>query len=115
MLGFSIKKVNIIIDKNNFESSPATLNSQESNLSSHFAWRTTKSCVFKNFIHLVFVTKYRRGVFTGEMITRLHSIFKEVCIQMSGHLWSPSYCVVSCGGAPLDSVKQYVADQRRPE
>lgn len=31
------------------------------------------------------------------------------------HLWSPSYCVVSCGGAPLDSVKQYVADQRRPE
>lgn len=30
------------------------------------------------------------------------------------HLWSPSYCVVSCGGAPLDIVKQYIADQKRP-
>jgi putative transposase len=30
------------------------------------------------------------------------------------HLWSPSYCVVSCGGAPLEIVKQYIADQRQP-
>lgn len=30
-----------------------------------------------------------------------------------GHLWSPSYCVVSCGGAPLDIVKDYVANQRK--
>jgi putative transposase len=30
------------------------------------------------------------------------------------HLWLPSYCVVSCGGAPLDIVTQYISDQRRP-
>ena len=30
------------------------------------------------------------------------------------HFWSPSYCVVSCRGAPLEVVKQYVPDQRRP-
>lgn len=30
------------------------------------------------------------------------------------HLWSSSYYVVSCGGAPLDIVKKYVADQRKP-
>ena len=30
------------------------------------------------------------------------------------HLWSPSYCLVSCGGVPLDIVKKYVEDQRRP-
>ena len=30
------------------------------------------------------------------------------------HLWSPSYCVVSCGGAPLKIVKQYVKNQRTP-
>ena len=24
------------------------------------------------------------------------------------HLWSPSYCVVGCGGAPLEVIKQYV-------
>jgi putative transposase len=28
--------------------------------------------------------------------------------------WSPSYCVVSCGGAPLDMVKQYIENQRSP-
>ena len=28
--------------------------------------------------------------------------------------WSPSYCVVSCGGAPLETVVQYIQDQRRP-
>jgi len=28
------------------------------------------------------------------------------------HFWSPSYCVVSCGGAPLDVVKTYVETQQ---
>lgn len=32
-----------------------------------------------------------------------------------GHFWSPSYCVVSCGGAPLDIVKSYVENQRAPK
>ncbi|WP_269461234.1 transposase [Moritella yayanosii] len=30
------------------------------------------------------------------------------------HFWSPSYCVVSCGGASLDIVKQYIANQNTP-
>lgn len=29
------------------------------------------------------------------------------------HFWSPSYCAVSCGGAPLDVVKKYIQSQRR--
>jgi len=28
------------------------------------------------------------------------------------HFWSPSYCAVSCGGAPLDKIKRYVEQQR---
>lgn len=28
------------------------------------------------------------------------------------HFWSPSYCAVSCGGAPLEIVKRYVESQR---
>ena len=28
------------------------------------------------------------------------------------HFWSPSYCAVSCGGAPLDTVKRYIQAQR---
>lgn len=133
-----------------------------------FVWRTGRSCVFKNFVHLIFVTKYRRNVFSAPMLKRLNAIFSETCQQMNvqllefggeddhvhlmvscppslaianlvgklkgkssyflrqefwteikdklwgGHFWSPSYCVVSCGGAPLEIVKQYVADQRCP-
>ena len=30
------------------------------------------------------------------------------------HFWSPSYCLVSCGGAPLDIVKEYIKNQREP-
>jgi len=28
------------------------------------------------------------------------------------HFWSPSYCAVSCGGAPLEIVKRYIEKQR---
>lgn len=28
------------------------------------------------------------------------------------HFWSPSYCAVSCGGAPLETVKRYIEHQR---
>lgn len=30
------------------------------------------------------------------------------------HLWSPSYCAVSCGEAPLETVAAYIRDQRLP-
>jgi len=30
-------------------------------------------------------------------------------------LWSPSYCAVSCGGAPLDIIKSYIEKQRTPK
>lgn len=133
-----------------------------------YEWRTGRSCIYKNHIHLVFVTKYRRDVFTLEMLDRLNEIFDETCKQMdcellefSGehdhvhlmiaihpkvavanlvgklkgkssyvlrrefwgtikkklwgtHFWSPSYCVVSCGGASLDTVKTYIKNQRKP-
>lgn len=34
--------------------------------------------------------------------------------EMRGHLWSPSYFAVSCGGAPLSIIKQYIDGQARP-
>lgn len=30
-------------------------------------------------------------------------------------LWSRSYCILSCGGAPLEIIKQYIQNQERPE
>ena len=137
-------------------------------MSEEFEFRTGRSCVFKNIIHLVFITKYRRGVFSPKMLDRTKEIIKETCEQMDvellefggeddhihlmvccppklaiarlvgklkgkssyflrkeywkdikhklwgTHFWSPSYCVVSCGESPLQIVKQYVANQRKP-
>jgi len=30
-------------------------------------------------------------------------------------LWSRSYCVLSCGGAPLAIIRQYIQQQDRPD
>ena len=30
-------------------------------------------------------------------------------------LWSPSYCIISAGGAPIEILRQYVANQKRPD
>ena len=39
--------------------------------------------------------------------------FPEVTSKLWGqHFWSPSYCAVSCGGAPLAIVKRYIENQR---
>ena len=118
--------------------------------------------------HLVFVTKYRRKVFTNAMLTYCENTMREVCAElnaelvksneetdhvhllvshpptlaistliqrikgrtaytvrreytgacvrarMRGHLWSPSYFAVSCEGAPLSIIKQYIDGQARP-
>jgi putative transposase len=29
-------------------------------------------------------------------------------------LWSPSYCLISAGGAPIEILRQYVENQKRP-
>ncbi len=135
---------------------------------SEYPWRTGRSCVFKNYLHLVLVTKYKRKVFSDSMLKRVETLIKETCDQMDcellefngeddhihlmvnvhpklavsnlvgklkgktsyfirrefwpqvknklwgKHFWSPSYCVVSSGGAPLTIVKQYIENQRRP-
>ena len=42
--------------------------------------------------------------------------YTGACVRarMRGHLWSPSYLAVSCGGAPLAIIKQYINGQARP-
>lgn len=127
-------------------------------------YRRGRHCVLALHVHLVFVTKYRRGVLTGEHLDFLYRVFAKVCadfearlVEMNGeddhvhllveyppkvavsalvnslkgvssrllrkhyqvrthrnHLWSPSYFAASCGGAPLEIIRQYVEQQRRP-
>ena len=118
-------------------------------------------------VHLVFVTKYRRKVFSAAALNTLHRVFDGVCAKFDaklssfegerdhvhllveyppkvsvsglvnslkgassrvlrkevpsvtrhyykGGLWSPSYFASSCGGAPLDLLKQYIEQQNSP-
>ncbi|MHB8252695.1 MAG: IS200/IS605 family transposase [Acidiferrobacter sp.] len=50
------------------------------------AIRHGRHCVFSMHIHLVFVTKYRRGVFTKEVIDDLRGIFVGVCTDLESDL-----------------------------
>jgi putative transposase len=128
--------------------------------------RQGRHCVFALHVHLVFVTKYRRGVFRQEHMKSLESIFRSICtdfdatlvefngeedhvhllinyppkiaistlvnslkgvssrlmrkefgdfhswLRRRGVLWSPSYFAASCGGAPINILRQYIQQQQ---
>lgn len=48
--------------------------------------RRGRHCVFALHVHLVFVTKYRRGVFTREVLDDLHTVFASVCADFEAEL-----------------------------
>jgi len=130
-------------------------------------FRTGRQVVFDLHVHLVFSTKYRRGVITDRVRDFLKGAMAKVCqdfetelLEFDGeddhvhllvayppkvaisllvsrlkgasarrlrnmgfpelkqklwgdHFWSPSYCAISCGGAPMEVIKQYIQDQRK--
>ena len=71
--------------------------------------------------HLHLMIEYPPSLSLGEIVRRLKGAaaravraarFPEVLKRLWGaHFWSPSYFVVSCGGAPLEAVKAYVDNQ----
>jgi len=48
--------------------------------------RHGRHCVFMMHVHLVFVTKSRREVFTKEILADLHGIFSSVCNDFEAKL-----------------------------
>jgi putative transposase len=123
-------------------------------------YRKGKHSVTRLYVHLVFVAKYRRNVFTSESreilkqamigvgkkmdfevvefngeadhvhvlveyppklsISQIVNHLKGVSSRLyrkqfssphESHLWSPSYFAVSCGGAPIEKIKQYIQNQ----
>ena len=48
--------------------------------------RRGRTCVFLMHVHLVFVTKYRRKVFTKQILGQLRIIFIGVCTDFESHL-----------------------------
>ncbi len=131
--------------------------------------RKGRHCTFELHVHLVFVTKYRRKVFTKAILRDLKIMFSKICsdfdselIELDGErdhvhllvnyppkvcisklvnslkgassrmirkkgyatiqkalwgqsLWSRSYFAGSCGGAPIDVIREYIEQQVSPE
>ena len=48
--------------------------------------RSGRHCVFMMHVHLVFVTKYRRGTFTKDILDDLKLIFASVCADFEAEL-----------------------------
>lgn len=48
--------------------------------------RHGRHCVFNMHVHLVFVTKYRKCVFSQAALEDMHSIFMEVCKDFEAEL-----------------------------
>src|SRR6059058_650260 len=48
--------------------------------------RSGRHCVSKLHVHLVFITKYRRKVFTKDILTDLRKIFRKVCADFEAKL-----------------------------
>ncbi len=46
--------------------------------------RTGRHCVFNMHVHLVFVAKYRRDVFTKAMLETIREVFERVCLDFEG-------------------------------
>lgn len=55
-------------------------------MNNDYNWRTGRYCVFKNIVHVIFVTKYRRGVITDDMLKYLKKIFEDTCLNLKGEL-----------------------------
>lgn len=54
-------------------------------------YRRGRTCIYELHVHLVFVTKYRRGVLDDEHLYRLKDIFGKVCSDFGASL-------VACDG-----------------
>jgi putative transposase len=48
--------------------------------------RRGRSVVYNLHVHLVFVTKYRRGPFTDEILARCEEIMRQVCTSLGAEL-----------------------------
>lgn len=48
--------------------------------------RHGRHCVFELNVHLVFVTKYRRSIFTNEHLNRMREVFAKVCGDFQAEL-----------------------------
>lgn len=73
--------------------------------------------------HVHLLVNYPPKVCLSRLVNSLKGVssrmLRQACPELEVHywkggLWSPSYFVGSCGGAPLDVLKQYIQAQQNP-
>ncbi|MDX1901722.1 MAG: IS200/IS605 family transposase [Gammaproteobacteria bacterium] len=52
---------------------------------------------------------------TSRLIRKEYSEYLKKIYWKKPVFWSRSYCILSCGGAPLSIIKQYIEQQKAPE
>ena|SRR5215469_6270853 len=74
-----------------------------------------------NHVHLL--VKYPPKVAVSNLVNSLKGVSSRMLRQerpdlaaryWKGVLWSPSYFAASCGGAPIDILKNYIQQQKTP-
>ena len=75
-----------------------------------------KAAVLKKLPPTVALADFVNALKTGTS-RRLRNEFKEhlASVYKKLVLWSRSYCILTCGGAPLEIIQQYIQQQARPE
>src|SRR5690625_980729 len=63
--------------------------------------RRGRHCVFNMHVHLVFVTKYRRDVFTKAILNDLQEIFASVCADFEAELATANATIDSKDGVAV--------------
>ncbi|MCA1793167.1 MAG: IS200/IS605 family transposase [Desulfobacteraceae bacterium] len=73
--------------------------------------------------HVHLLVNYPPKTTVSKMVNSLKGVSSRKLRQQIPHLkkmywkgvlWSPSYFASSCGGTPLDAIKQYIEKQQRP-
>lgn len=131
-------------------------------------YRTGRHVVYKLSVHLILVTKYRKGPITDRVCEHLIEVARESCTRLEAtlleadgesdhlhllieyppkvqlskligaiktntsreiraknypevkqalwgdHFWSPSYMALSSGDATIETIRQYIQNQRKP-
>jgi putative transposase len=75
--------------------------------------------------HVHLLVQYPPKVALSDMVNSLKGVSSRRLWQdfvgrintaaMHGRFWSPSYFAGSCGGAPLSTAQDYIANQKRPD
>jgi putative transposase len=86
--------------------------------------RRGRHCVFLMHVHVHLLVNYPPKACVSALVNSLKGVSGRMIRQKNypsirkklwgGARWSPSYFAVSCGGAPIAVIRQYIEQQQTP-